>query len=167
MAIFKNWRRAMTIALAIFLCLFAAVIVQLIVQSTGSQSGSAAGLVDGSLTKCPAKDNCVCSEFKEDSKHYVNPIKLSQTELHDALPRLITVIQNMGGTIQMEKETYVAATFSSALFKFVDDLEVRLDSERLIIHLRSASRVGTSDLGANKKRVTQLKALYAMTNKAN
>ena len=157
----------MTIALVIILCLFAAVVVQLIVQSINSQTGSAAGLVDGSLAKCPAGDNCVCSEYKEDSKHFVNPIKIPPMELHDALPRLISVIQNMGGTVQKENDNYIAATFSSALFKFVDDLEVRLDSEKLVIHLRSASRVGKSDLGANKKRVTQLKALYAMTNKAN
>ena len=66
----------------------------------------------------------------------------------------------MGGTIREESDTYLAATFSSAMFGFVDDLEIRVDSSQKVIHIRSASRVGYSDAGVNKKRAEQLKALY-------
>jgi uncharacterized protein (DUF1499 family) len=51
-------------------------------------------------------------------------------------------------------------TFASALFGFVDDLEIRIDAEVGSIHLRSASRVGKSDLGANRKRVEIIQKLY-------
>jgi len=46
------------------------------------------------------------------------------------------------------------------LFGFVDDLEIRIDAEVSVIHLRSASRVGKSDLGANRKRVEMIKKSY-------
>ena len=46
------------------------------------------------------------------------------------------------------------------MFRFVDDLECRLDAENRVIHVRSASRVGYSDLGVNRKRVERLRARF-------
>lgn len=59
--------------------------------------------------------------------------------------------------MQEEQPLYFAATFSSAFFGFVDDVEVRIDPQQALIHLRSASRIGYSDFGANRKRLDQLK----------
>jgi uncharacterized protein (DUF1499 family) len=50
------------------------------------------------------------------------------------------------------------AEFTSALFRFVDDVEFLLDDSTRTIHLRSASRIGNSDLGVNRKRVEVLQA---------
>jgi len=66
----------------------------------------------------------------------------------------------MGGIIQVEKDNYLAATFISSIFGFVDDLEIRIEPGQKTIHLRSASRVGRGDGGVNRKRVEQLKKLY-------
>ena len=66
----------------------------------------------------------------------------------------------MGGNVQVESCDYLAATFTSAIFKFVDDLEIRIDSTQEVIHIRSASRVGYSDMGVNKKRTELLKKLF-------
>ena len=44
------------------------------------------------------------------------------------------------------------AEFTSVIFRFVDDVEFLLDADSLSIHVRSASRVGYSDLGANRAR---------------
>ena len=55
-----------------------------------------------------------------------------------------------------EKDNYFAATYHSGVFGFVDDLEVRIDEATKQIHIRSASRVGYSDMGANMKRVRSL-----------
>jgi len=68
----------------------------------------------------------------------------------------------MGGSIQAENDNYLAATFSSSIFRFVDDLEIRFDADRKMIHMRSASRVGYSDRGINKKRIERVKILYKM-----
>ena len=66
----------------------------------------------------------------------------------------------MSGVIQAEKDNYFAATFASQVFGFVDDLEIRIDTDQKLIHLRSASRVGHGDGGANRKRVERLKSLF-------
>ena len=68
----------------------------------------------------------------------------------------------MGGSIQAEKTDYLAATFTSSIFRFVDDLEIRIDTGQEMIHLRSASRVGHSDGGVNRKRVELLKNSFPL-----
>lgn len=55
---------------------------------------------------------------------------------------------------------YLAATFTSAIFRFVDDLELRIDPRQEVIHIRSASRVGRRDGGVNRRRVEKFKAQF-------
>jgi len=52
---------------------------------------------------------------------------------------------------------YLHAEFTSPLFRFVDDLELLWNGERQVLDVRSASRVGNSDLGVNRKRVEVLR----------
>ncbi|MDX8379427.1 MAG: DUF1499 domain-containing protein [Gallionella sp.] len=125
-----------------------------------SKTGAASGLVGGMLSKCSDKPNCVCSEYKEDANHYIDPIILPQNITFDTFPLLKDVIQDMGGKVQVESNNYLAAIFTSSLFKFVDDLEIRSDPTKKIIHIRSASRVGYNDMGINKKRTELLKKLF-------
>lgn len=68
------------------------------------------------------------------------------------------VIQDMGGEILEEKDGYFWATFTSLVFRFFDDVELRIDKENHVIHMRSASRVGYSDMGVNRRKVEQLRA---------
>jgi uncharacterized protein (DUF1499 family) len=125
-----------------------------------SKSGKAPGLVDGRLAQCPDKPNCVCSEAEHDAVHSIQPIMIPDNSTLDAMPALKQVIRDMGGTIQAERDHYLAATFSSTIFGFVDDLEVRVDAPRSVIHVRSASRVGHSDMGVNRQRAEMLRKLY-------
>jgi uncharacterized protein (DUF1499 family) len=120
----------------------------------------APGLVKGILSKCPDTPNCVCSEYKDDANHYIDPIIIPQNITFDILSLLKNTIQDMGGSIQVEGDNYLAATFTSAIFKFVDDLEIRIDPTQKVIHIRSASRVGISDMGVNKRRTELLKKLF-------
>ncbi len=124
-----------------------------------SKQGHALGLVDNVLSNCPDKPNCVCSENKEDLEHYIAPLPLSWVSLDDSFAILKQIIIEMGGTLQSETTNYLAATFSSTIFGFIDDLEIRIDSRHSLIHIRSASRVGHSDMGVNKKRIERLKQL--------
>jgi uncharacterized protein (DUF1499 family) len=66
----------------------------------------------------------------------------------------------MGGSINVEKADYLAATFTSSIFRFVDDLEIRVDPDKNQVQLRSASRVGRGDGGVNRKRIERLKRIY-------
>ncbi len=56
-------------------------------------------------------------------------------------------------------DDYLHAECSSAVFGFVDDLELHLRPAEKLIAVRSASRVGHSDFGVNRKRVEQLRSL--------
>jgi uncharacterized protein (DUF1499 family) len=125
-----------------------------------SQSNEANGLAEGRLTQCPATPNCVCSEFMADAVHYIEPLVISAGDATQILVRLKTIVREMGGSIQSEKADYFAATFTSSIFRFVDDLEIRIDTGQKVIHMRSASRVGRGDGGVNRKRVERLKNLF-------
>jgi uncharacterized protein (DUF1499 family) len=127
-----------------------------------SQSNEANGLVEGRLTRCPDTPNCICSEFVPDAVHYIEPIVISAGDAAHILMRLKAIRREMGGTIQVEKADYLAATFTSSIFRFVDDLEIRIDTGQKMIHMRSASRVGHGDGGVNRKRVEQLKNLFQL-----
>ena len=138
----------------------AILIVAFIVIRSTPKTGEAPGLVKGMLSKCPDKLNCVCSENYDDPSHYIDPIIIPQNITLDLFTLLKKVIQEMGGHVLIERDNYIAATFSSALFKFVDDLEIRVDLSQKVFHFRSASRVGYSDMGVNKKRTELFKTIF-------
>lgn len=151
----------MKIALIIITILIMFVVISLIVLGKTSKSGNAAGLFDGKLQKCPDKPNCVCSEQNDDVDHFISPLPISDSYESDSLTVLKDIIGELKGEIQTHNETYISATFSSPLFGFVDDVEMRVDSKQNVIHMRSASRVGHGDLGANRKRVELIKKLFS------
>jgi len=144
-----------------FIVLFFAAIVMiaiLISMSVMSKNWNAPGLIDKKLTRCPDKPNCVCSEYKDDIKHYIEPIYISENI--DSLALLNKILADMGGNIKSEQDNYIAVTFTSSVFNFIDDLEIRIDKENKMIHIRSAARVGYSDFGVNRKRVEQLRHVF-------
>jgi uncharacterized protein (DUF1499 family) len=130
----------------------------LISMSVMSKNWNAPGLIDKKLTRCPDKPNCVCSEYKDDIKHYIEPIYISENI--DSLALLNKILADMGGNIKSEQDNYIAVTFTSSVFNFIDDLEIRIDKENKMIHIRSAARVGYSDFGVNRKRVEQLRHVF-------
>jgi uncharacterized protein (DUF1499 family) len=138
------------------------VIIALFILGYMSHSGGAHGLVEGRLKPCPDKPNCVSSELVSDAEHYIEPLVYSAGEAERVMPRLKTIIDEMGGSIQVEETDYLAAIFTSSIFRFVDDLELRIDTGQKTIHLRSASRVGHGDGGVNRKRVELLKNLFQL-----
>lgn len=114
-----------------------------------SQGGAAPGLVEGRLAPCPSAPNCVSSGPDTPEDHRVAPLSI------DAWADLPDVIADMGGTVTTRTDAYLAASFTSKTFKFVDDVEFRRTEDA--IHVRSASRVGYSDRGANAARVTEIR----------
>ena len=150
----------MKTVLLVVVVLFVALVVYFFVLGYMSKSGDPIGLVDGKLAVCPAKPNCVCSDYNTDQGHYVDPIAIGANSTSDTLQKLKDIIPAMGGHIEVENSDYLAATFSSVVFGFVDDLEIRIDNDKQLMHVRSASRVGTSDLGVNTKRVETLRTQF-------
>lgn len=110
------------------------------------------------LPPCPGSPNCVSSEYPDDAAHYIEPLTLPQGMPADAaLDQLGAQIRVLGGEVVGMEDDYLAATFRSRIFGFVDDLQLRLDTRERLAHVRSASRVGRSDLGANRDRVEALR----------
>lgn len=136
-----------------------AIIVIFFILGKNSNSGKAIGIIDTRLAKCSSKPNCVCSEYKDDIEHYIEPILLDKNSTIDPGVALKNAINKMGGKIVTESDNYISAIFTSDFFKFVDDLEIRIDTDNQLIHLRSASRVGYSDAGVNKQRVEALRKI--------
>lgn len=103
----------------------------------------------------PKSPNCVSSRApRDDREHYITPftgVTLEQVKAAAlAMPRT---------KLKEEADGYLHITFRTRLFRFVDDLE--LEQEGDIVHVRSASRVGYSDMGVNRKRVEALRAAVA------
>ncbi len=113
--------------------------------------------VAGALAPCPATKNCVCSEYPNDQAHFIKAIDLSKKAQITDLSLAAAIVTKMEGKIVVQKKEYLSATFKSRVFGFIDDFELRLDRLNKKLHLRSASRVGRSDLGKNKSRAEQFK----------
>ncbi len=60
----------------------------------------------------------------------------------------------------MDNKRFSPIEFTSAVMRFVDDVEFSLEGSTNSINLRSASRLGKSDLGVNRKRVEKLRTTW-------
>lgn len=109
------------------------------------------------LTACPAKPNCVSSQAT-DAQHQIDPLPLIDNNPEKSWKKLMAVIRQSGGEILVDDGKYCHAVFTSLLFRFKDDFEAILNASD--ISIRSASRAGTSDMGANRKRVERIRELY-------
>lgn len=136
------------------------VVIYLLVLGQISRGGKPPGLADGKLQPCPATPNCVCSEYPGDGSHRVEPFELGNEPGADALRRLARIIERQGGAIDRLEESYLAASFRSPVFGFIDDFEARADAANGVLQVRSASRVGRSDFGANRERVEAVRQLW-------
>ncbi len=118
------------------------------------------GIRDGQLAPCPDSPNCVSSQAT-DQAHQVAPIEMSITVPEAQALILATLGEFERATVVAEEAHYIRAEFVSKWFRFVDDVEFYFPeshTDELVIHLRSASRVGYSDLGVNRKRVELIRS---------
>lgn len=103
------------------------------------------GVHNGALSACPSPAHCARADW-------------SVADPAAALAALVPVIEATPRTEVLEQgDGYLHATATSALFGFVDDLELYADSARGVLQARSVSRLGDSDLGVNAQRLTALR----------
>jgi len=135
------------------------IVIVFFVMGMMSKKGQALGVKEGRLQACTSTDNCVISEVIDSQPATIEPSTFGEQK-SEFIDRLKAAIKTMNGEIVTSEPSYIAATFTSGIFGFVDDVEFRItDNQQL--HFRSSSRVGRKDFGANKKRIEQLKALLA------
>ncbi|MEO7862613.1 MAG: DUF1499 domain-containing protein [Nitrospirales bacterium] len=111
-----------------------------------------------SLSPCPSSPNCVSTQA-QDEGHAIAPFRYckSRAEAKEALKE---VVRSLSRTkLVEENESYLHYEFTSLLLRFVDDVEFLFDDDTKTIHFRSASRTGYGDLGVNRARMEQVRAL--------
>ncbi|WP_448268341.1 DUF1499 domain-containing protein [Nostoc sp. DSM 114159] len=117
------------------------------------------GISNGKLASCPNSPNCVSSQ-STDASHQIAPLTFTSTP-EQAITNLKQIIESLPRTkIITFSNDYLYAEFKSALLGFVDDVEFYLDRTANVIHVRSASRLGQSDLGVNRKRIETIRAKF-------
>lgn len=113
------------------------------------------GLENGRLSVCPTSPNCVSSDAMSDNSHYIPAISDPDGSKWASL---VQTLNAMEGAQQVTVDgAYVYFTFSTKLMGFVDDVEFLNDTAQAEIAVRSASRVGKSDMDANRKRIEMIR----------
>lgn len=118
------------------------------------------GVTNGKLAVCPRSPNCVSSQAQANDKHFIEAIVVKGSTL-DAHGKVLAVLESSKRTkVVVNKADYIHAEFTSAVFRFVDDVEFLFSQERdgeVVVDIRSASRVGHSDFGVNRKRMEAIR----------
>ena len=115
------------------------------------------GVSIGRLTECPSSPNCVSSQARDEA-HRIAPL-VFKDEPESAFARLKQIlVRRRNTTIIEEHPGYLRVEFHTLLF--TDDGEFLLDVEQRLIQVRSASRLGYSDLGKNRSRLEEIRQSF-------
>ena len=115
------------------------------------------GVKHGTLTACPSSPNCVNSQA-DDRQHRIDPLAFSGDAV-TAMQKLSAIVAALPRTqVIQSRADYLYVEFSTPLMGFVDDVEFYCDGKA--IQVRSASRLGHSDLGVNRKRIEAIRAAF-------
>ncbi len=103
-------------------------------------------MTDGKLPPCPRRPNCISSEDDAGSAR-IEPLAFTGTP---------------GAALECLKRAieYIWAVFKTTVFRFIDDMEFRIDPRHRVVHLRSASRTGYYDFGVNRRRTAALRQRF-------
>lgn len=114
------------------------------------------GIKSGHLTICSVSPNCVSSQ-NQDEQHFIEPLTF-QGDNQKAIALLATIINNQPRSkIIKQTDDYLYAEFTSQWMGFVDDVEFYVNTQENIIEVKSASRLGESDLGINRNRIETIR----------
>ena len=121
------------------------------------------GLINNQLADCPDKPNCV-SSYSASEIHTIEPLPYELNAVV-SIKKITTVLQASNRiTIITTTSNYIHAESKSLLLGFVDDVEVYCDDEKQRCFVRSASRLGRTDFGVNRKRIEQIRTLLVQVN---
>ena len=125
--------------------------------SAAACAGPSADFIErGQLAPCPSSPNCV-SSLATDEGHRIAPLAIPG-DAATQMASLLAVVGDMPrAEIQVETDNYLWVVFTSRLLRFRDDVEFLLGPGDAV-QVRSASRLGYSDLGVNRQRVETIRA---------
>ena len=114
------------------------------------------GVRSGRLSPCPCAPNCVSTDA-DDIDHNVAAFELALPAAQ-GWTAVCAFVRGMRRTwVITQTDEYLHAECRSAVFGFVDDLELHLRTTQSKVGVRSAARLGYSDFGVNRKRVESLR----------
>ena len=101
---------------------------------------------------CPNTPNCVSTEAT-DRRHAMSPLPFRGSAEAAQESARSALLQEPRTRLVVERPGYLRVEARSRLLRFVDDVEVVVDSAAKVVRFRSASRLGRSDLGVNRARM--------------
>ena len=118
--------------------------------------------VGGQLAPCPSSPNCVSSQAPAgDAVHHVAPLLL-HGDPDTVAARLEALLAAFPGALEVEREgDALRMACRTRSWLFIDDVDLVIDRTAAVVHVRSASRIGYGDLGANRLRVRQLREAWS------
>ena len=128
------------------------------------------GLREGKLKAPSTSPNSVSSQaalwpgHPQQQRAAIAPLafRAGDADGNATLVRLVELLAaTPGAKVGISRPDYVYATFTTHWLKFTDDVEFWLDPANRVIQVRSASRLGKSDLGANRTRIEALRSRLA------
>jgi uncharacterized protein (DUF1499 family) len=143
------------IALAITIWFSSTACSQAAIFSFSGDRPTNLGVNAGKFAPCPATPNCVSSQAT-DTAHQIAALAYTGDRATALAKVKAAIVALPGSKIITESDNYIYAEFTSGLMGFVDDVEFY--SEDGVIQVRSASRLGESDLGVNAKRVETVRS---------
>jgi uncharacterized protein (DUF1499 family) len=117
------------------------------------------GVNEGQLAALPGTPNAVSSQTGDTEKR-VDPFPF-KGDIKETKRMIKQALQDYGNIeIEAETDSYIHAVSTTRKMKYHDDLEFYFDEKDQVVHFRSASRVGKSDLGLNSDRYNHLMESY-------
>lgn len=141
---------------------YSSVLISLILFSCSGIPRRDISTTQSSIQDCGSAPNCV-SSLATLSDRKVSPIEF-RGNLKDFQKSAQAILNSFPRSeIVRAEENYFHFVFTSAFFRFKDDVEIYFNEAQSLIDVRSASRIGYYDFGANKKRVDNLKQHFTKT----
>jgi uncharacterized protein (DUF1499 family) len=126
------------------------------------------GVRDGRLKPPSRTENSVSSQADlwpdAPQKAYarIAPLPLPGGDAKAAIARIAAVVEDLPGARVVERRhDYLYAQFTTALMRYVDDVEFWVDPAAGVVQVRSASRLGSKDFGVNRARIESIRARLA------
>ncbi|MBD5769876.1 DUF1499 domain-containing protein [Marinomonas colpomeniae] len=146
-----RWIIAVIVVLIIGLCVYV---------SFSNKLPDGLGVTDGLLKACPASPNCISTQAEpSDTIHYIEPIVFTGESKDAQLLIESYMLAKEHGRLVTSSFGYVHFEVKSQLIGYIDDVEFYFPEADSVVHVRSASRVGYSDMGVNRNRVRQIQNL--------
>ena len=119
------------------------------------------GIRNGALNLCPKSPNCV-SCMDQDEGHYIQPLPYQSEKTLDIIWQYLSDVYD--AQLISKTSNYLHVVVTTKKLRFKDDLEFLVDKKAMVVCVRSASRLGYSDMKTNRLRIEKLREFLNRSN---